>query len=246
MRLPLIPRFSDFAVRQDVTELMDDAEADLGTLLKTVRQFSLVNSLIGGTARRFEGHFFPLMTEDREYRIVDVGSGGCDIAVAIAKAARRRGIRLAIVAVDRDERILSLARANTAAFPEIEARVGRIGDLASLRPFDVVICNHLLHHLRREEIGDFLVEAAHNARLGLLFDDLLRSPWSWLGFTIFASVFARGSFVLDDGRLSILRGFRPEELEALADENGLGAEVRVFEAAPGRVGFLLVRRDVSF
>ncbi len=245
MRLPLVPRLSDFAERRDAREFMDDPEADIERLLRTIMQFSLVNSLLGGTARRFARHFFPLMGEDREYRVVDVGSGGCDIAVAIAKAARRRGIRLSILAIDRDARILPLARQNAAAFPEIEARVGEVVDLASLGPYDVVICNHLLHHLRREEIGDFLSEGAKSARLGLLFDDLLRSPWSWLGFTLFASVFTRGSFTLDDGRLSILRGFRPEELEALAVERGLGAELRVFEAFPGRVGFLLVRR-VSF
>lgn len=237
MRLPFFPRFRDFEKRWDGSELMDDADADIDLLLKTIGQFSLINATIGGTARRFEKWFLPLMAEDRSYRVIDVGSGGGDVPVAIVKAARRRGVKLQVLALDRDERILPLAREATREFPEIEVRAGEARDLPALGPVDVVICNHLLHHLREDEIGDFLASANEAASLGILLDDLLRSPWSWLGYGLFASIFARGSFAMDDGRLSILRGFRTRELEGLLAGRPSVSGVEVFRASPGRIGF---------
>jgi len=222
----------------DALELMDDPGADLELLLKTIRQFSFINATIGGAARRVERWFFPLMKEDREYVVVDIGSGGCDIPVALVAAARRRCIALRVIAVDRDERILPVAREATKNFPEIETRLGDARDLASLGPVDVVTANHLLHHLDRSTIGDLLVAARRIARLGFVFDDLLRSRWSWIGYSIFASVFARRSFAFDDGRLSILRGFRPGELASIARERQPTSGIGIFRSAPGRVGYL--------
>lgn len=241
MSLPLLPPLPSFASRQDLVELMDEEGADEALLLKTIGQFGLINALLGGTARRVIRRFFPLMEKGREYLLVDIGSGGCDIPLALVKEARRRGLRLRVIALDRDPRILDFARKAVRGYPEIEPRVGAASSLPELGEVDLVISNHLLHHLRREEIGGLLRAAASQARLGFLFDDLLRSPWSWLGYTVFASLFARGSFALDDGRLSILRGFRPEELAELRDEYLPGSAVEIFRGAPGRVGFALKR-----
>ena len=69
------------------------------------------------------------------------------------------------------------------------------------------------------------------------------TPWSWLGYSIYAGLFARDSFALYDGRLSIRRGFRRAELEAILAETGQGRGIEVFEALPGRIGFLRRVRD---
>jgi len=243
-RLPLSTFRSSFEERLEAHELMDEPGADPVLLRRTMDQFRGINERISMAARRFSSLFFPMMERGREYRLIDVGSGGCDIPMDIVRRARRRGLRLSVLALDRDERMVGWAREATADYPEIEVRRADAGELESFGPSDFVISNHLLHHLSRREIGKLLSAADRCARLGFILDDLLRSPWSWLGYSVYAGLFARDSFALYDGRLSIRRGFRRAELEAILAEARLGAEARpgaeveVFEALPGRIGFL--------
>lgn len=229
---------SAFAERLEARELMDEPGADPILLRRTVEQFGGINELISGAARRFSSLFFPLMERGREYRLIDIGSGGCDIPMDLVRRARRRGLRLSVLALDRDERLVGWAREATADYPEIEVRRADAADLESFGPADFVMSNHLLHHLSRREIGSLLVAADHIAGLGFILDDLLRSPWSWLGYSIYAGLFARDSFALYDGRLSIRRGFRRAELEEILAEAATESGIEVFESLPGRIGFL--------
>ena len=229
---------SSFEERLEARELMDEPEADPVLLKRTMEQFRGINERISMAARRFASLFFPQMEGGREYRLVDVGSGGCDIPMDIVRRARRRGLRLSVLALDRDERMVRWAREALSDYPEIEVRRAEAGELESFGASDFVISNHLLHHLSRREIGAFLSAADRSARMGFILDDLRRSPWSWLGYSVYAGLFARGSFALYDGRLSIRRGFRRPELEAILAETGQGAGIEVFEALPGRIGFL--------
>ena len=186
-----------------------------------------------------------MRAEDREYSLLDLGTGGCDIPIALVRAARRRGLRLRVLAIDRDERLIPWAREAAAAFPEIEVRLAELRDLAGLGPVDFVICNHLMHHLPGSEIAELLGNANTIARLGLMLDDLQRSPWSWIGYSLFAALFARRSLAFVDGRLSIRRGFRRVELETIAARHLPGSSVSVFEGFPGRVGFIRIGPEPS-
>jgi 2-polyprenyl-3-methyl-5-hydroxy-6-metoxy-1,4-benzoquinol methylase len=230
----------DFGERLEAVELMDDPGADPVLLRRTIAQFGSINRLLSRASQRAWSLFSPLMAGDREYSLIDVGAGGCDIVLRLAKRARRAGKRLRILALDRDARIIPWAREATAGFPEIEVRQAEASELRSLGPVDFVISNHLMHHLRRGEIGDLLVAAQGTAKLGFVLDDLRRSPWSWLGYSLYAALFARGSLAFVDGRLSIRRGFTAGELRDIARERLPDGCVRVFTATPGRAGFLRV------
>jgi 2-polyprenyl-3-methyl-5-hydroxy-6-metoxy-1,4-benzoquinol methylase len=228
----------DFGERLQSAEMMDDPKADLLLLRRTIDQFGSINRLISRASQRAWKLFSPLMVEEREYSLIDVGAGGCDVPIRIAILARRAGKRLRILAIDRDERFIHWAREKAYAWPEIEVRRSEAAELSRLGPVDFVISNHLMHHLPRKEIGDLLVAANGIARLGLVLDDLRRSPWSWLGFSLYATLFARRSLTRVDGRTSIRRGFTPGELREIAAERLPGEGIEVFTAAPGRVGFV--------
>jgi 2-polyprenyl-3-methyl-5-hydroxy-6-metoxy-1,4-benzoquinol methylase len=230
----------DFGERLVAEELMDSPDADPALLRRTIEQFSAINALVSWSARRAIAAFFPLMERGREYSLVDVGAGGCDIPIGIVRAARWRGLRLRVLALDRDERVIPWAREAAAPYHEIEVRRAEAKDLRGLGEVDFVISNHLMHHLAEGEIGDFVRDADKIARRGLVLDDLLRSAWSWLGYSAYAALFARRSLAFVDGRLSIRRGFRRAELEGILAKSGAGEGVRVFEAFPGRIGYIRV------
>lgn len=218
-------------------ENMDRADADPNQLLRTIRQFRWINALFSASRRLLREHFFPMMERDpkRVYTLLDVGAGGCDIAMWVAREARIRGLKLDITALDNDPRILPVAYRTVRDCPEIRILEGNALDFGELGSFDFIFSNHFLHHLDWDEIGIFLRQVLARTRLGFVMNDLKRSRTAYLGCTVLLGLSAHRSFAFHDGRLSIRRGFLPGELRDFAARNFPNARIQVGETFPARV-----------
>lgn len=221
-------------------EKLELADVDTRRFCRTIRQFKLINSLFSASSRLVREHFFTIMEQDpeRSYTLLDVGAGGCDIAMGAAREARRRGLRLTITALDNDRRILPIACQATRDYPEIRIVEGNALDVNRLGFFDFVFSNHLLHHLAWDEIKIFLDSILVRTRLAFVMNDLKRSNWAYLGFTIFSGLLTRGSYHFYDGRLSIRRSFLPEELRAFIRRSFPTTEIQVVETYPSRLALV--------
>ena len=175
---------------------------------------------------------------ERIYTLLDVGAGGCDIAIRVAREARRRGLKLNLTALDNDDRIIPLAYQAIRDYPEISVVRGNALDLSGLGPFDFIFSNHLLHHLAWNEIRIFLEQIIPRTQLAFVMNDLKRSNWAYLGFTIFSGLMIRRSFHFYDGRLSIRRAFLPEELRDFIRDNFPNTQIQVLESCPARIALV--------
>ena len=218
-------------------EKMERVNADPDQFYRSIRQFRWINALFSASRRLLREHFFPIMERDpkRVYTLLDVGAGGCDIAMWVAREARNRGLMLDITALDNDPRILPIASKAVRDFPEIRIVEGNALDFSELGSFDFIFSNHLLHHLDWDEIRIFLRQILARTRLGFVMNDLKRSRWAYLGCTVLLGLSARRSFAFHDGRLSIRRGFLPGELRDFATRNFPNARIQVVETFPARV-----------
>lgn len=226
---------------------MDDPGSDRELLERTLDQLVLVNHLLSrmrGLLRRYVlGDMADQNDPGRPWRVLDVGAGGCDIPIWLARASRRRGVPVHITCLDQDPRIIDYARSRVAAYREISLREGSAFEIAG--SYDYVICNHFLHHLTEEEIGRFLAAAHGVCRRRLLVNDLLRSYWSLAGFGLVSSLLFPRSFARSDGLLSIRKGFRRQELSRLLEASpwgGADSSWTVRHALPGRVYCVATRR----
>lgn len=218
-------------------EQLELADVDLHRLGRTIRQFKIINYLLSGSRRLLREHFFRIMSQDpeREYTLLDVGAGGCDIAIWAACEARRRGLKLRITALDNDRNSLPVAYQAIRDYPEISIVEGDARELNRLGTFDFVFSNHFLHHLDWDEIRAFLESILPRTRIAFLMNDLKRSPWAYLGFTIFSGLLTRGSYHFNDGRLSIRRAFLPEEFRSFLQQNFPDHPIKVVETYPARL-----------
>jgi 2-polyprenyl-3-methyl-5-hydroxy-6-metoxy-1,4-benzoquinol methylase len=221
-------------------EKLELADVDLNRFQRTIRQFRLINYLLSASSRLMREHFFTIMEKDpkRIYTLLDVGAGGCDIAIRAASEARQRGLKLNITALDNDARILPIASQAAREYPEIRIVAGNALDLSQLGSFDFVFSNHFLHHLAWDDIKIFLEMIIPRTRLAFVMNDLKRSNWAYLGFTIFSGVLTRRSYHFYDGRLSIRRGFLAEELRDFIRSNFPNSAIDVVETYPARVVLL--------
>lgn len=199
----------------DLRELMDDPGADPAALRRTYRQFRLVNRLVSRWRRMYRHDIRPLLSAERETTLLDVGCGGGDVARALAGWADRDGLRLRVTGVDPDPRAYAYAVGSADGLAAVDFRCCTSTDLvAEGRHFDVVISNHLLHHLDDHELATLLADSEALTRRLALHNDLLRSRVAYAVFNRLSRLAGTESFLRTDGLRSIRRSYRPSELAA--------------------------------
>ena len=195
-------------------EEMDRPDCDARLLDNTYRQFGVVNRILSGW-RRLYARELRTVTKPDAVTVLDIGSGGGDLAVMLSRWAARDGIAMHITGIDPDPRAARFARQRP-PIPGVEFRQAHSGDLVREGAvFDVVLSNHVLHHLAPAELGQFLADSEILAAGKALHNDLVRSPAAFALFSVAALPFRR-SFIREDGLTSIRRSYLPAELAAAA------------------------------
>jgi SAM-dependent methyltransferase len=205
--------------RVSALELMDDPNVDPAQLAGNFSDIERANRWFGG----IEPVLREVFARDAE-RVLDVGCGSGDIARALVREARRRGRRLDVVALDRSEAVLAIARARTGDEPSIRFTCA---DAVTLPfpdgSFDIVGCNLTLHHLDPTDAVAMLRELRRVARLTPLVCDLHRSGLAYAGALVFASFFATNRLTRHDAPLSARRAYTAHEALDLARRAGWNA-----------------------
>jgi len=198
----------DLARRAADPELLDGAVTE-AEALASLLDLRWVNRWLGGR-RTFLAGVEPFLNGDGRLRLLDVGCGSADLAGWLLRRAPGR-----VFAVGVDRRLLHLSVA--------DAGVERVVADARALPFsagafDVVTLNLFLHHFDPPEVAPLLRALYPLARRALVVNDLHRArlPYAFARLT-FPHVF-RSPVSVEDGLVSIRRGFRPHELrQALAE-----------------------------
>ena len=210
----MLPSLRERAV--DAVEVMDDPDCDAETLRRTYANFTYVNAVVSGLRHTYRHDIRPRLSADVPGTLLDIGSGGGDVARSLARWAARDGLLLEITAIDPDARAHDYATSQP-ALPGLVFRQARSAELvAAGERFDIVLSNHVLHHLGGAELGALLVDSERLSRGIVLHGDIERHPLAYLGFAVGTWPFFRRSYIRADGLTSIRRSFTWRELAAVA------------------------------
>lgn len=203
-------------------ETMDDPGCDPATLTRTYARFDLVNAVVSGRRAIYRRWIRPRLRAGAAVRLLDVGTGGADLPRRMLRWAARDGGRLEVVAIDPDSRAIAYARA-LPPVAGLELRQAMTGDLvAAGERFDVVMSNHVLHHLTPHELGAILADSEALLAPGgvAVHADIARSALAYLGFAAgtlpFEPTLLRNTYIREDGLTSIRRSHTAAELAAAA------------------------------
>ena len=200
----------------DAVEEMDRPDCDPEKLQRTYAQFWLINSVVSGWRRNYVRYLRPRFDAGRTNTLLDIGSGGGDVPRMLSRWARRDGLRLEITGIDPDERAHAFASARP-ALPGLGFRRAFSSELlAEGRRYDVVISNHVLHHLDGAQFRSLLADSEQLAAKLSLHSDIERSRWGYALFSVGTLPFFPGSFIRQDGLTSIRRSYTAAELAAAA------------------------------
>lgn len=211
-------------------ELMDDPALAAADHLHALDALAVINA-VSGTAwqlahaveRMLAARVVPT---DRPVEIVDIGCGGGDVTVALARRlASRRTVR--VVGVDNSPRALERAR-------HLAARAGvdvafTVRDVVAdgCPPCDIAVSSLVLHHFDDAQAATLLRSLAAAARRGVVISDLLRSRVGLALAVLGTTVLSSSRVARVDGPLSVKAARTVTEYTRLCAEAGLaGAVVR--------------------
>ncbi|MEP6636183.1 MAG: methyltransferase domain-containing protein, partial [Acidobacteriota bacterium] len=100
--------------------------------------------------------------------------------------------------------------------------------------FDYTICSLFTHHFLDHQVVALLRELGRVARRQIFVIDLHRHAVAYYFYTTLGRLVLHNRLLREDGALSILRSFRPKELEKLAIQAGL-EDVQVSRRFPYRL-----------
>lgn len=197
--------------RRRGVELLDDPASDATLVTRSLRDVAEANRWFGGTAAVLAEIDPLLQAAHSNLTLLDVGTGAGDIPEKARQLAHKRGVDLTTIGLERTT--------SAAAGAESRARFVCVGNGLQL-PFrdnsmDIVTCSQVLHHFADDEATTLLQEMHRVARRLAVVADLRRS---WIAAAgIWASSFALRFHPVSrhDGVLSVLRGYRRDELAAL-------------------------------
>ena len=164
------------------------------------------------------------------FSVLDVGAGSGELLRVIAGWARikqKRGILVGLELNELSASAIGGVKGEPRAFPEIDALRGDALCLPFAdRTFDYAMCSLFTHHFRDDQVVAILRELERVARRRIFVIDLNRHPVAYYFYTTVGHLLLHNRLIREDGALSILRSFKPDELLRLAQRAGLeGARV---------------------
>ena len=195
-----------------------------------------INEWLGDTRALRETLFAEIERADlKSFSILDVGAGSGELLRFTATWARETNRTATFVGLELNHRSATAILQESRDFPEIssvEANGLRLP--FADRCFDFVIQSLTLHHFDDEGAAKLLREMGRVAARGIFVIDLQRDPIAYFFYTTIGRLFLHNRLIREDGALSILKSFTPEEMEELAQQAGL-SNAKVEKHFPARL-----------
>jgi SAM-dependent methyltransferase len=208
----------DTTYRSQEPEIMDDFNLEGETLRDALDKIADINKLLGGNSITLEGVKTLLKGKTKTndtIRILDVGCGNGDMLRTIADDFRQSDFSCELTGMDANAFTISHAQRLSVGYPEINYVCADVFEILNgSEPYDIILCTLTLHHFKDEDILTLLQGFSKHSRLGFVINDLHRSAIAYYAFKALCFVFRLNDMSREDGLISILRGFKKEDILA--------------------------------
>jgi len=213
----------DLSVRSELQELMDDHTIGGNELTRALHELRWINRLLGAAWPTLEGvaYLWRQAGRPEQLTLLDVGAGSGDANALLLRWAAWRNIDLRIVLVDIQLETCAAAAELYKDEPRIHILCADLLDLAP-RSTDIVTASLVVHHFPAAELPAVFGAMRRAARIGVVVNDLQRHLVAWASIWTATRLFSRSRMIQHDAPLSVRRGFRRADVDALRATPGLG------------------------
>jgi 2-polyprenyl-3-methyl-5-hydroxy-6-metoxy-1,4-benzoquinol methylase len=207
--------------RTSQEEIMDDFSLEGEELREALDKIAAINRWLGGNRVTLNGvkKLLKNHPQNEPITVIDIGCGNGDMCRALAAFGRNKRIQFKILGIDANAFTIRHAAAISTAYPEISYAVMDVfsTEFASLQ-YDIALCTLTLHHFTDKEILQLMKVFVDKAGLGIVINDLHRSALAYGLFQVICFVFRLNRMSEQDGLISILRGFKRQDLERFSQQ----------------------------
>lgn len=213
----------DVTYRSTEAEIMDDFLIEGNELHGALDQIASINKLLGGNSITLDGVKRLLKNHDKDVpvTIVDVGCGNGDMLRMLADYAMNNGFAFNLVGVDANSSTVAYAKQLSATYNIKYECLDVFREEFGSMQYDIALCTLTLHHFSDEEIKQLMSTFKENAAIGVVVNDLQRSKVAYALFKVAGVILGLNKMAKQDGLVSILRGFRKNEIQNLAEKLGI-------------------------
>lgn len=202
--------------RTDEPEIMDDFAMKGEVLREALDKIAKINRLLGGNQLTLQGveSLLKGVSKESDITIIDIGCGNGDMLRELSEYGTKNQYHFKLIGIDANAFTINHAEELSKKYENIQYRCEDIFD-ANFKTvkYDIALCTLTLHHFKDDEILDLMKVFYDNSSIGIVVNDLHRSAVAYRLFQALCVVFSLNDMSRNDGLVSILRGFKKEELE---------------------------------
>ncbi len=210
----------DYSKRSFNKELLDSDNIPFEDIAENMMELNFINSHLGGHSITISG-FKKLAGNKKHISICEIGCGGGDNLNALAVFCNRNKIDAKFIGVDINADCIEYAKEKT--------RVNNVNFIVSDYRFvnfgtnkpDIIFSSLFCHHFTDEELVRMMQWMRQNSATGFFINDLQRHPLAYNSIKYLTKFFSRSYLVKNDAPLSVLRGFKKNELESVLKKAGI-------------------------
>ena len=208
-----------FESRATAAEFLDRPDCDPALAAASYRFMETVNCRFGGI--RIVRRFLAAETAGRHagapLRILDIGSGCCDIPLAVSRWAHAYDIPLHFTCLEIAGHAVDIAREQLARTgnPAVQLLQEDAFTHQPAEPYDCAVASMCFHHFSNAQILTLLRRLRGFVLNSVLINDLRRSRLSSLAARLLLAATGAPASLRHDALLSIRRGFKISELGTL-------------------------------
>lgn len=208
-------------IRSNAPEIMDDFAMAGPQLRRTLDEIAWINQLLGGNRITLDGvrKLLASQTKENKIRILDLGCGSGEQLRMLADFGRKHQWDFELIGIDANQDTVLHARESSVAYNNIKYQcINAFSDDFKNQKFDIALCTLTLHHFSDDDIKALLTQLQSQTRWGIVINDLQRSALACRLFQMAAWLLRLGPMPRHDGLVSIMRGFRRNELVQFSKE----------------------------
>jgi 2-polyprenyl-3-methyl-5-hydroxy-6-metoxy-1,4-benzoquinol methylase len=211
-----------FQERSKEKEFLDDLGCEGEDLKQNLRELKFINTWLGGNNVTISGleRVLKNIPDKKFIHVADLGCGGGDILMLIAKWGNRKKISLQLNGIDANPFIVNYAQDNTKIYGNVQYKVVNIfSEEFSNLNFDIVNCTLFCHHFKDEELVKLFTQLKKQTNIAIVINDLHRHWFAYYSIYWLTALFSKSYMVKNDAKLSVLRGFKKSELKKIIEKS---------------------------
>lgn len=206
----------NFKQRSYKKELLDGTDIPFAAIKRNMQELNTINTLLGGHAITVNG--FRQLATDNDCHICEIGCGGGDNLLAVAKACK---FPLQLTGIDLNADCIEVAATTLKNYEAVLT----VSDYKAVQwqqaQPDIIFSSLFCHHFTNEELVSQLQWMQQHSTKGFFINDLHRHWLAYYSIKWLTALFSKSYLVKNDAPLSVRRGLRRKEWKDLLERAGI-------------------------